>query len=144
QVAGLNVAMDNAHPMSGADAEQSLAEERNRFLSRQRAAAMDHLLKGLAFDILHDHDGIALKYKEGVECGDIGVVEICLRASFGAKTLDDGWIARQIGVQDFDGDGAVEVGFESAVDDAHAALAKLRLDQVIFNLCSDHESSIRL
>ena len=88
--------------------------------------------------------GLPCIYEEGVERGDVGVVQIRLGAGFRAETLHDGGITREIGIQDFDGDGTVQMGFESAVDGTHTAFAELRLDQVIFNLRSDHGTSIRL
>jgi hypothetical protein len=138
EIAGLDIAMDDAHAVGGADAEERLPEERDGFLRRDGAAAIDELLKRVAFDVLHDHDGIALVDEKGVERGDVGVVQVGLGAGFGAEALDDGGIAREVGVEDFDRDGAVEVGFEGAVDGAHAAFADLRLDQIVFNLRSDH------
>ena len=88
QVAGLDVAMENSRAVCIADAEQSLPEKRNRFDFRDGAAAADHLREGLAVHKFHHHDCRALMDHEGVESGEVGMVQVGLGSCFRPEALD--------------------------------------------------------
>ena len=88
QVAGLDVTMENSRAVRIPDAEQRLPEERNRFDFWDGAAAPDHLREGLAFHKFHHHYCRALMNHEGVESGEICMVEVGLRSCFCAESFD--------------------------------------------------------
>ncbi len=94
QVAGLDVAMENSSAVRIPDAEQRLPEKRNRFDFRDGAAAPDDLREGLAFHKFHHHDCGALMNHEGVESGEVGVIQVGLRSRFRPEPLDQFGVLR--------------------------------------------------
>jgi hypothetical protein len=84
-VAGLDVAMNDAGAVGMAEPQQRLAKHGNGALGRQRSAAMNHLRECFAVDKFHHHHGVFAGGDERVKRGEIGVVEIRLRLRLAAK-----------------------------------------------------------
>ena len=130
--------MENSCAVCVADAKQRLPEKRNRFDFWNGASAADHLREGLAVHELHYHDGGALMDHEGVESGEVGMVQVGLGSCFRPEALDQFGVLGEIRVQDLHRHHAVEARVDSLVDHTHAALAELLQNPVAGDLCADH------
>ncbi len=133
--------MDDAHAMGCADSEQGLLEPGHGVLGTHGTAAANDLIEVLAFYKFHHHVGVALIDKEGVQSGEISVVEAGLGFGFGLETRHQFRVVVQVGGEQLDGDGAIKARIHGLVDDAHAALTEFLDDAKIPNLITYHWQS---
>ena len=116
QVAGLEVAVQQARLMGGADAGQGLAHQFAEILQGQRPLAQS-LFQALALEHLHDQVG-ALAVLAVVEHGDeVGMAD----AVEPARLAQQVFLAGAVGVQSLEGDVPVLRGVEGAEHRAAAA-----------------------
>ena len=123
EVAGLDVAMDQAEGVGGDDGFNALLGEAEEVLKLERAAGED-VLERLAFDEFHDDVG-ALGVDAVVENGD----DVGMRKAGGGHGLAPGLLDElavvlgDLHADALDGDGAVEVVVPGAVNVAKSAAA---------------------
>ena len=123
EVAGLEVAMDEAEGVGGDDGLEALVGEAKEVLELE-GAADDDVFEGFAFDEFHDDVG-ALGVDAVVEDGDdVGVLEAGGGHGLAPGLLDEfAVILGDLHADAFDGDGAIEVVVDGAVDVAKTAAA---------------------
>ena len=127
---GLQIAMPDATSMSGIERSARLAHNGGDALDRQSFRPY-RTSKGLALDILHDQERVAVFSLPGIRYGDdVGMTEPDQRLNFVAKLLSPPGI--QFGArQDFDYDPLGEKLFvHGKIYDAKAAVTQFALDQV--------------
>jgi hypothetical protein len=100
--------------------------------------ASDAVLEGLAFEELHDDEGLAVFLVNFVDGADVGMVQGRSGASFPLKTIKGLTILGEFFRKKFEGDEASELDVLGAVDDAHAAAAQLFDDAVVRDGLADH------
>jgi TPP-dependent indolepyruvate ferredoxin oxidoreductase alpha subunit len=78
--------------------------------------------------------------QEGIDHGDVGVVEPGQDQGFVAEPLHKRSLADQMWVQHLDGHRAFELGVGGPIDGSHASLAQQRFDAIVVNESAFHFS----
>jgi hypothetical protein len=137
-VGALEVAVDDAPLVGVADALERLEEERKRTQGGQAAGFPQHRGEGLALDVLHDHEQGAVLLDQGVERGDVGVVESGQRLGLGAEPLEHLGLRGEVGPERLDRHVATQRDVGRPVDHADAAFADLLQKLVVGDALADH------
>ena len=137
RLAGFEVAMDDAHAVRVRERRERLHAELGRALRRERAHARDHGLERLAADVLHHHQPFAFVLEQLVDGGDARMAQPRDRDRLRAEPPRDFGVV-QFGVEDLDGDVAMEHLVHRAIHGAHAATAKAIGDTVLSDNLADH------
>src|SRR5262245_2639617 len=94
-------------------------------------AAREPVLERLALHELEDEEaGPVLRLLEAVDGADIRMVERGEEPGLGLEAAKRAFVARELVRQPLDRDGALELGVEAEVDDAHAPAPELALDGI--------------
>ena len=128
-VGGLEVAMEDAEGVGGGEAVGDLDADGEDELQAGGAFG-DELIEGLAGDVLHDDEGFLAFFADFVDGADVGVLDGGGHARFaqdGGAHLFEG---ERAALEDFEHDGAHELGVVGEVDDAAAAGSQFA-DQLI-------------
>jgi hypothetical protein len=128
-VAGLEVAMDDACAMRARQSIRYLHRVRQRLIKRD-GAFLQPIGQRLAFQKLHDEEISGVLAADVVKRTDVGMVERRDRARFLVEPLTELRIDSQRFRQHFDRDDAIESSVAGFVDLAHPARAKGRDDFV--------------
>ena len=121
-VLGLDVAMQNAAAVGVIERLQNLQHHRHRALPRQGHEIPQHR----AVDELHHQAQAVAILQQGVELGDVGVVELGLQAGLFAKTLHHAGTGGVFAAQPLDGHLALQQQVHGAIHHAHSARAQFR------------------
>ena len=128
-VARLDVAVDDAARVDGADRLGDAAGEAEQVGRGQRAVVLDDLVEGRAGHVA-GHDVGAGRHDVGVDdARDPRVADAREGVDLTGQALPGVGVVRDVGAQHLDRDGAA-ARVEGEVDDAHAALADL-LDEAV-------------
>ncbi len=128
----LDIAMDDATLVRGAQAKGHVVGNDDGALITEPAVALDVASQVGAFDVLHD-DVVALATLAVVEhLDDVGVLQQRGRARLALEPRDELGVAAVYLAQDLDGDGAAHAQIHSAVDGGHSAAANGFLQFVAF------------
>ena len=126
----LQVAVDDADVVDRGEAVRDLQRGRERLVRGQPAALADHLAQVDALHVLHRDVAQALVLAVLVDAADVPVADAAGELDLRLEAPRDLRVARHLGPQHLDRHLLVEQPVVRAVDDAHAALAELRLDLV--------------
>ena len=136
-VAGLQVAVDDAVLVGFLERRSDLEPERGDFFFRETFAAQ-LLRKRGAGDELHDQEVDTFLRIEVVDCGDVRVVQFREGEGFFPKTFAGGFVSEDSGRQNFQRDVAVKPFVMGAIDDAHPPGADFFEDKVAADGLADH------
>ena len=129
-VAGLDVAMDEASVVRGADGARRLGDEARGSPRRERAAPPDDGGEVLALDQLHDDERPDRVGAEVVHRDDARMVQRRRGLGLVPEALDEVGVGAVLGPEDLDRDVALELVVAGPVDGRHAALSE-QLDQPV-------------
>ncbi len=133
-VLGLDVAVDDAAVVRGAQRAGDLDRVGDRLGDRQAAQAADALLERLALDVLEHDVGrrvAVVALLAGVDdLDDVRVVELGHGAGLAAEALQLVGVAGRLAMHQLDRDRPLEHGVERPVDRRHAAGADLGVEAV--------------
>ena len=135
-VGRLQVAVHHAHAVRVRQRGQALHTQRGRPIGRQRPIG-DQLLERVATHELHDHQPLAVVLEEFVDGGDAGMAEPGHRDGFGAEAARDLGVV-QFGVENLDGDFAVEGLVDGSVHRTHAAASDAVQHTVFADVLPNH------
>ena len=121
--------MDDAGLVRGLDSGSHLRADADRFLGRDRTAFED-LRERLALDEFHHQVAGALVLFESVDTGDVGVRQRREQLGLALEARHALGVLCKVLGQRLDGDGPVELGVASEIDNAHTAAPELALDRV--------------
>ena len=121
-VAGLQVAVDDAGAMRLVERRRDLDRDLQRLVERQRALRQP-VGQRLAFEVLHDEKRRALLLADVVERADVRMRELAIGAAFAVEPFAELRVGGQRVGEDLDRDGAVEARVARLVHLAHAARA---------------------
>ena len=138
-VAGLEVAVDDALLVGDLDGLGDLHADAGGFLHRQRSPS-DLLGEGLSLGHLHHEEALALDVLEAVDPRDVGVGERREDAGLALEPLQPLHVFGEALGQHLEGHVAAELRVLGPPDLAHAALAQLRAHLVVRKRFSDHAS----
>ena len=128
-VAGLEIAMDDAVAMSALEAVANFSADTSELLERKRAF-FQTIGESFTLEIFHDDVANAVLFADVVELADVGMIQGRDGAGFAFEAcVRFGFFGEMFG-ENLDGDGAVEAGVARAVDFAHAACAEAGLNFV--------------
>jgi hypothetical protein len=116
-VAGLDVAVEDAELVGLVEGDGAVAEDHDLVMQRQ----LEAVAQRLAGDQFHGDVGLALDLADLEDLADVGVVDAGLGAGLAEQA------GREIGMiaaDELEGDGAAELRVVGAVDGAHAAVAE--------------------
>ncbi|MFO0607929.1 MAG: hypothetical protein U0324_32495 [Polyangiales bacterium] len=132
-VLGLEVAVDDAHPVRRRHRVADGLEDGEHLLGRQRAAARDEGLQGLAAQELHDVPGDGAGHRDARvdHLGDVLAVDAGADASLVDEAPPHAVVVRQPVVEHLEGALHIEVPLGHLVDGAHAADGDHPLDAVL-------------
>ncbi len=119
-VGGLDVAMNDALGVRGVEAVGDVDGEGEEAFEVHGAAG-DGVLEGLALEVLHRDEGLAVGVADFVDGADVGVVEGGGGFGFAAETFEGLGIAGERFGEEFQSDETVEERVLGFVDDAHSA-----------------------
>jgi hypothetical protein len=108
-----------------------------RFLDRQASPGEDPFER-LSLDALHGDEVHRFAVSQGgavdvVDRDDVGMVERGGRLGLALEAPPALGVSDGLAGEDLQGDRPLEVGVESAIDDAHSALAELAEDAIVRN-----------
>src|SRR5262245_14054491 len=89
----------------------------------------DYIAERPPLDILHDDEAAVAVVRDFVDCADVGVIERRGRPGLTENSPADVELVR--GIDELDGDGALQSRVEGAIDDAHAAGAEDAFDFIV-------------
>lgn len=135
-VAGLQVAVDDAALVGALERGGDLVGRAQHLLQRQRAF-LQAVGKGGALDQLEDEHERAVRGLDAVDLADMGMVQRGEHLGFAAQPRDPVGIGGEAGGEHLQRDAALEARVDGAVDLAHAALAELPRDLVVGNPLPD-------
>lgn len=145
-VGRLDVPVDDPLLVGFVQAFSDLDCERENVIDGERPL-LDPVLESPALDKFHRDEGSAVVFIDLVDRADVGMVEGGRRPGFVYEAGLGVFIAREIGVEELEGDGPFELRVLGLVDHAHPALAELGEDLVVGNGLADHpgppERSVR-
>ena len=129
-VAGLDVAVDEAGAVGGVEGGGDARADVDRQLRAEPGLHVEQLAQALAVDELHD-DGLAAAFGEHVVDGDdVGMGEPGDGDGLAAEALGDDGIGRQARLQPLEGDAAVEREIGGQPHLGHPALGESTLEPV--------------
>ena len=126
----LDVAVDEAGRVGGAQRQQDRLEDRDRLARRQRRLLVDDVAQRLALDELHREEDVTVVLALVVYGDDVGVAEAGGRPGLAAEALDEDVVGRESGSHDLEGDVALEACVQRHVDRGHASVCEVREDAV--------------
>lgn len=137
QVAGFDVAVNDLLLVRGMETVGDLASNVER-LSESERTALDRFLQALALDELQGKEGFSLRFVNFMDRANVGMTERggCFRFPF--KSLAALLVLKQVSGQEFQRDGALELGVFGLVNNTHAAFAELADDAVMRDGLTDH------
>ena len=128
-VAGLQIAMDDARPVGSVESRRDLDRNGERLADRDRALRQP-IGERLAFEVLHDEVGCPGLFADVVQRTDMRMVELGNRAGFAIEALTRLRVGRKGRWEDLDGDGAIEPRIAGFVHLSHSTRADQRQDLV--------------
>ena len=126
----LDVAVDDAAPVRGAERAGDLDRVGDRLVDRQAPEPADPVLERLALDVLEDDVGAPVLLARVDHADDVRVRELRDGARLAAEALELVGLGRDVAVHELDRDAALQRGVEGAVDRRHAARAHLGIEPV--------------
>ncbi len=130
-VVGLDVTVDDALLVGVGERQQQLAADLQARLERQRAARLQPFAQRLSFQELHDEVRAKRRVEaEIVDGDDVRVLELTGDAGLALETGVELLLGAQLGVDELDGDDALQRQVLGLVDLGHAAAAA-QLDQLV-------------
>ena len=101
----------------------SVAGNDGERLLRSESAGLHGLAEVHAIDVLHDQVKKPARLAVLEDAYDVRVLEFSQRAGLAGEALGEGRIAAEGGIEDLEGDGAVERRLADSIDETHAAAA---------------------
>ncbi len=129
-VAGLDVAVDDAFAGGGGQCVGGLFGDATSHFRRALALAIDELGQRFAVDVFHDEVGLAVVLVGNEDLGNVGMVERGDVAGLAQEAGHDDFVGAEFVAQALDGNETFELGIERLVDHAHAAAAELADDVI--------------
>ncbi len=122
-VCRLDVAMDDAFAVGGVEGVGHADRQVEQSIDRERAHG-DAVLQGDALQKLHRDKGPAVVLVDVVNRADVRVVERTGGAGLALEALESRMVGGDVVGQEFQRDGAAELGVLGLVNDAHPAAAE--------------------
>ena len=104
----LQISVDKAVIVRVLDRIEHLQEVGDRALAPHRSEAAHDRLQGLAADVLHDDEGLAVHGIDAIDRGHVRMVEARKRKRLGTKARHYRGAPGELGTQDLQGDFAVK------------------------------------
>ena len=109
-----------------------------------QGTAGDTVLEGLAFEELHDDEGLAVFLIDLVDGADVGMVESRGGAGFSLEAVEGLAVLGQFVRKKFERDGTAEFDVFGAINDSHAATAQLFDDAIVRDSLAEHRVDYRI
>ena len=129
-VAGLDVAVDEAAAVGGVERGGDLADDPDRARGRERALAGDGVQQVGAVDEAHGDVELAVDLPRLVDGDHVRVIDRGGEHRLALEALAELAVAREVLGDQLQRDGALERDLSRAIDDAHATLAGDAVDLV--------------
>jgi len=129
-IAGFDVAMDDAFGVSGVEGVSDFNGQRQQSLHGHGTTG-DLVLQRHALKELHGDEGVAVLLANVVDGANVGMIEGRGSLGFAPKASESMRIASDIGREEFQGDAAVEADVLGLIDHAHSAAAEFFEDEVM-------------
>ena len=127
-VLGLDVAVQHAHGMGGAETRAELLGQAQARRIGQPARLVQHVAQGHAADVLHGDVGHAVDLAEVVGAQDVGMGDLARQLDLALQAVELVAVPPQLPPQHLEGHEVVELPVAGLVDDAHAAGPEHRED----------------
>ncbi len=102
---------------------RDLTRDLERALEGKRAVPLQNLAQRTAVDEVHRQESEILVLADVVDPDDAAMRDLAGENELAAEALDDGWVGREVGPQDLQGDRNAELLVERPVDHPHPAEA---------------------
>ena len=133
--------MDDAFLVGCGERVGHLATQIDDLLQVERLL-VDHRLKGVSFEQLHDDEGLAVMLSQVVDRADVGVVESRSGPGLSLKALQGRRALGQLLRQELQSDLATEVQVLGCIDHTHSPATEAVDDTVVGDGFADHESRL--
>jgi hypothetical protein len=144
EVGGLEVAVDDARLVRRGERAGRLQEEPHDLGERELPLAVDEVAERLAVQQLHDEVRTAIgREAMRVDVDDAAVANGVDGLRLGQHAAHEHLVARELGLDDLDGDALVDDRVQALVHDAHAAFAERADDQVVAELRAEEQVTNR-
>src|SRR5579872_670617 len=120
------VAMDDAHCMRSLKRTADLEHDFDRVAWREGLALSNTRAQISAFDVLHGDELHAIGFAQVVNADYVPVRHLMREDQLLLEAVDDRRIGGEIGTNDFQGDGAIDLPVEGLVNRTHASFAEQR------------------
>ena len=129
-VARLHVAVHDAVLVRERERRGDVGTDVGDLRRREQAVGPDHVAQGATVDVLHHDEGGAVLLAPVEDADDVGLVQAGRRLGLTPEPLDEHRVARELGREDLERDGAVELRVAGEVHVGHAAVRDLADDLV--------------
>jgi hypothetical protein len=102
---------------------------------------VEALLKGLAFQLLHDDERMAVVILDVMNDADVGVIQLRGGAGFALETLQSLVVFDEGVRKELEGNAAAEAGVFGLVNDSHTAAPQLAYDAVVGDSLANHKAA---
>ena len=133
----LDVAMHDALGVRGIQRFGHVNADREQRLHLQRPVA-DEMFQGLAFQVLHDNEGLVALFPDVVNSADVGMIERGRRLRLAAEAGESGGVAGNVFGKELQGNKAMQARVFSLVNHAHPATTELLDHPVVRDVLADH------
>ena len=133
----LDVAVHNALGVRRIERLGDVNPNRKQLFDLQGPIA-DEVFQGLAFQVLHDDEGLVAVFPNVVDGADIGMIQGGRRLSLAPEAAESCGIARDIFRKELQRDKAVEARVFGLVNHAHPATTELFYHPVVRDVLADH------
>jgi len=137
EIAGLDVAVNNAFGVRGIESIGDLDGEREQKFQVE-GAARDAVLQRDPVQILHRYEGPAIMPADFVDGADVGMIQRRCGPGLTPETLQRLRVLGHVGGKEFQGNEAAEFGVLGFVDHTHPTAAQFLDDAVVRDGFADH------
>ena len=142
-IGGFDVSVDDSLGMGSIQSIRNLYSQLQQLIDFN-GTACHSIPKGLAFQVLHDNEGLSFMLTNVIDGADIGMIECRCRTSFSLKVLQCLAVPGELLGQKFQGNISTQASVLGPVNHTHPSGTDLLQDFVVRYGLADHVRGLSL